>query len=244
MLFEKSRTGRRTRRAGAAVAVLVAGVATFAPTVAHASPYSGTVTSNSLEIQVVREKLAAHGASEAQQESLLTKLANGVAWDAQTGASPTSTISSSADGYTTTTKLFGDGSYVESKAELPKPTATSAKETSGPADSVDSCTLGSGVGSFPFSGCHIATDQAFFTIDFFIDGQTSQINQTAISRAYGLQYTLAGGSVDSSDLVIAKSGGSESLAIGTLYATMYGGGYSQTLSLTAHVTSTITDTSP
>jgi hypothetical protein len=229
MLFEKFRTGRRTRRAGAAVAILVAGVATFAPTVAKASAYSGAVTSDSSEIQVVREKLAAHGASEAQQESLLTKLANGVAWDAQTGASPTSTISSSVDGYTMTTKQFSDGSYVESKAQLPKPSTTSAKEANGPADSVDSCTLGSGVGSFPFSGCHVATDQAFFTIDFFIDGQTSQINQT---------------SVTSSDLAIAKSGGSESLAIGTLYATMYGGGYSQTLSLTAHVTSTITDTSP
>jgi hypothetical protein len=234
-----------------AVVVLCSGLL-LVPTGANAAttsaPAAKSTTGGAVQIDEagMRSRFTAAGVSKATQDRLIAKFRAGITWDSQNGSKPVSDTTKVVGDEEVTTQTFADGSLIINSIEIPKP--ASASGTGIQPQSISGCRAGSGVGSFPFYDCHIATNQFSFDIDFYSDGMTSNIGAARVSNYRNIGYWTAAATVNSTGFQLIRSvqsGSSEAAVRATLYVTFLVGSGSGVYQLTFHVRDTTKwDTSP
>ncbi len=231
--------------ADTAVTVAVDPAADISLSSQRGTTFGTDVNQSTIDKTGIRQRLTQHGVASDVQDNLIVKLDAGVPWDSQNGTQPISTLTAVNDFVQTTTKNYPDGSLIVDTVQIPKKVDTDSRIQR---RSIENCTHGAGVGTFPFFGCHVSTNQFLFTIDFYVDGRISNIGNAGITNYHSIGYWTGAATVNSTSFNLIRrnqNGANDAQVQAVLHVTFLAGSGSGVYQLTFHVRDrSMWDTSP
>ncbi|RTE49551.1 hypothetical protein [Actinobaculum sp. 352] len=187
---------KKNRLMAGVASLLLASAPVVVPQAATAAPFdlahSNALVSSSDRIE---DELVSffdrYGVPKTQQQGLIDKLNNGVAWDSMSGASPVTTETSRVGASDVTIERYADGSVVVSTIDA----VPENPDDPMPAG-ISSCRLVSSSNYHAnYKNCFANVEFGVWQMGFHFDRNTVKGRVGSITRYYGMTHRLIGGSL-------------------------------------------------